>query len=296
MIKSTLEAFKDLKINKNTLSIDQKKFLNSQGYLILKPSKFVSKNLKKISKIINKLIISEGDKGEWEGKKKFYKSGKKFETNCDRLGNLIEKNLIFGKLILIPEVLAAAYEVIRGNIKVGGLNFRNPHAGYGEQSIHVDALPRKSKNERFHGVVCFLSLDDSTINNGATRIIPRSHKKIGWPDEYIKTEKRQKNEIRTIVKAGSIVVMNLNTWHAGAKNISGKKRRTIFIQIKRRNEDQLLNYKKYLSKKTKKNLDEVQSYLLGIRNEDRHQLIDSYSIGQYYRAKFKKDRNAVNSK
>ena len=254
MIKSTLAAFKNLEINNNTLSRDQKKFLKNQGYLILKPSKFVSENLNKIRKTIDKLILEEGDRGGWEGKEKFYKKGKKFEENCDRLGNLVDKDLIFGKLILIPEVLAAAYEVIRGDLKVGGLNFRNPHAGYGEQSIHIDALPRKSKKEKFHGVVCFLSLDNSSISNGATRIIPKTHKKIGWPDEYIKTEKRQKNEIRTTVKAGSIVIMNLNTWHAGAKNISGKKRRTIFIQIKRRKEEQLLNYKKYISAKTKKKL------------------------------------------
>lgn len=296
MIKSTLAAFKNLEINNNTLSRDQKKFLKNQGYLILKPSKFVSENLNKIRKTIDKLILEEGDRGGWEGKEKFYKKGKKFEKNCDRLGNLVDKNLIFGKLILIPEVLAAAYEVIQGDLKVGGLNFRNPHAGYGEQSIHIDALPRKSKKEKFHGVVCFLSLDNSSISNGATRIIPKTHKKIGWPDEYIKTEKRQKNEIRTTVKAGSIVIMNLNTWHAGAKNISGKKRRTIFIQIKRRKEEQLLNYKKYISTKTKKNLSEVQKYLLGIRDIDPKQKIDSYSIGQHYRAKFKKDRNSLSIK
>ena len=80
----------------------------------------------------------------------------------------------------------------------------------------------------------------------------KTHKKTGWPDEYIKTEKRQKNEIRTTVKAGSIVIMNLNTWHAEAKNISGKKRRTIFIQIKRRKEEQLLNYKNISVLKLKK--------------------------------------------
>lgn len=296
MITSTLKAFKSLNIDKNTLSTKQKSFLKKEGYLILKPSKFVRENLNNLKKIINNLILLEGDRGGWEGKEKYYKKGKKFEENCDRLGNLIDKNLIFGKLILIPEVLAAAHEVIRGDLKVGGLNFRNPHAGYGEQSIHIDALPRKSKREKFHGVVCFLSLDDSNISNGATRIIPKTHKKLGWPDDYIKTEIRQKNEIRTTVKAGSIVVMNLNTWHAGAKNISGKKRRTIFIQIKRRNEEQLLNYKKYISSNTKKKLSDVQKYLLGIRKIDKKQKIDSYSIGQQYRAKFKKDRNSLNLK
>ena len=73
----------------------------------------------------------------------------------------------------------------------------------------------------------------STKDNGATRIIPKTHKKTGWPDDYIDTNKIQKNEIRAEAKAGSIVILNLNTWHAGAKNINGKPRKTIFIQIKK---------------------------------------------------------------
>lgn len=293
MIKNTSEAFKVLKIQNNCLTLNQKNFLNDNGYLILKPSKFILENLNKIRKIIDKLVKKEGERGGWEGKEKYYNKGKKFEPNCDRLGNLIDKDLIFGKIFLIPEVLAAAREVIKDEIKVGGLNYRNPHKGFGEQPIHIDALPRKSKKDKFYGVVCFFSLDKTTIKNGATRIIPKTHKKIGWPDDFINVNLRNKQEIRTEVSAGSIVVMNLNTWHAGAKNISGKKRRTIFIQIKNRNEDQLLFYKKYLSPKTKKKLNEVQKYLLGIRKIDKNQKEDSYSIGSIYRKKFKKDRGTI---
>ena len=60
-------------------------------------------------------------------------------------------------------------------------------------------------------------------------------------------------------------MFNLNTWHAGAENTNGKPRKTIFIQIKKRDEGQLLNYKKFLSKKTKMKLNEAQKYLLAIR-------------------------------
>ena len=189
-------------------------------------------------------------------KKNIIKKGKYFETNCDRLGNLIEKDLIFGELIKIPEILCAAHEVIQDELKVGGLNFRNPHKGYGEQAIHIDGIPRQSTKEKFHGVVCYIYLDNATKENGATRIIPKTHKKIGWPDDYINTNERHKDEIRVETEAGSIVVFNLNTWHAGAENTNGKPRKTIFIQIKKRDEGQLLNYKKFLSKKTKMKLNE----------------------------------------
>ena len=69
--------------------------------------------------------------------------------------------------------------------------------------------------------------------------------KNGWPDNYINTNEQQKNEIRAETEAGSIVILNLNTWHAGAKNENGKPRKTIFIQIKNRDEGQLLNYKNF---------------------------------------------------
>ena len=123
-----------------------------------------------------------------------------------------------------------------------------------------------------------------------TIIIPNTHKKIGWPDNYINTNERKKNEIRAIAEAGSIVAFNLNTWHAGAKNINGKPRKTIFIQIKKRDQEQLLNYKKFLSQETKKKLNECQKYLLSIRDIDPTQKEDSVSIGNFYKKQFGKDR------
>ena len=292
-IGNTKELFKNLGTSKTVLSEKQRSFLNEKGYLILKPTKFILENLKKMNEITNSLIKSEGEKGGWEGKEKNYKKGKLFENNCDRLGNLIDKDPVFGKIILIPEILSAAYEVIQDDIKVGGLNFRNPHKGFGEQALHIDCLPRKHEEEKFHGVVCYIYLDDSKKENGATRIIPESHRKLGWPDDYIDTNIEHKDEIRAVTEAGSIVILNLNTWHAGAKNINGEPRKTIFVQIKNREEGQLLNYKKFLSTKTKTNLNEAQKYLLAVRDIDPTQQEDSVSVGQIYRDQFGKDRGAI---
>ena len=292
-IKNTEDLFKKLDIDQKTLSNEQKKFIADNGYLIIPPSKFIKENLSLLQNITSDLIIKEGDKGGWEGKEQYYKKGKYFETNADRLGNLIEKDIIFGKLILIPEILAAAYEVIQTDIKVGGLNFRNPHKGHGEQAIHIDGRPRKNLSDSFAGVVVYIYLDESKIENGATRVIPGTHKKLGWPDYHINTNVRHKDEVRTSLPAGSAVVLNLNTWHAGAKNISGEARKTIFVQIKRREEGQLLNNKKFLSKKTKEKLNEEQKYLLGIRDTDPTQTEDSVSVGATYTEEFGKSRGDI---
>jgi hypothetical protein len=292
-VDNTKDLFNNLKINENTLSRNQKNFINENGFLVLPPPEFIKKNLKKLNKISSELINLEGIKGGWEGKEENYKEGKPFEPNADRLGNLIEKNLIFAELITIPEILAASHEVIKGDLKVGGLNLRNPHKNFGNQALHIDCFPRQKLDEPFSGVVCYIYLDESTIENGATKIIPKTHKKLGWPDDHIKTAAKHEKEFRAVVEAGSVIVLNLNTWHGGATNKNGNPRKTIFIQIKRREEQQLLNYKKYLSDRTKKKLNENQKYLLAVRENDPIQKENSYSVGKEYRKIFGKDRGTI---
>jgi len=290
-VKNTRQLFDKLNISKKTLSRQQKNSINNKGFVVIPPTKYILKNLKKLNDVTKKLIKTEGYKGGWEGKEKYYKKGKFFEKGANRLGNLLNKHKVFRDLMLIPEILAASYEVIKSDIKVCGFNLREPLKGFGYQSIHIDWVPREKKNDSFAGVVCYIYLNKSTLSNGATRIIPGSHKKLGWPDEYIDTFKSYKNEYRAVVPAGTIVVANLNIWHAGAKNISGKPRKTIFIQIRRRNQQQLINFKKYLSKKTKREMNEYHSYLLGIRKRDKTQKINSIGPGSIYRKRFGKDRD-----
>jgi len=294
-IKDTQHLFKIMNISDNILSKKQKNSINNEGYLLIPPTEFILKNLKLLNEVTDSLIKNEGLKGGWEGKEQNnnYGKGLPFEPGANRLGNLIEKHPIFKNLILIPEILAIAYEVIKSDIKVGGLNFRNPLQGHGRQAYHIDWLPREKNSQPFFGIVCGILLDDSTEDNGATRIIPGSHKKLGWPDQYIDTGKIHEDEIKAEVKAGSIVVFNLNTWHAGATNINGKPRKTIYIQIKRREELQLLNYKKYLKEKTKKELNEPLRYLLGVRECDATQKELTAGPGNYYRKQFGKDRGAL---
>ena len=248
-IKDTKHLFRVLGISNKTLTSEQKKSLNKNGFAIFAPTKNILDKLKKLKNISKKLIKKEGKKGGWEGKEKYYKKGKLFDEGANRLGNLIEKNKIYRDIILVPEILASAYEVIKHDIKLGGFDLRDPFKNKGEQGIHIDWLPRKNKRDSFNGVVCFIYLDDVNLKNGPTRIIPRSHKVLGWPNEHIDKFKIHKDEVKITGPAGTFVVMNLNLWHAGSKNISGNSRKALFLDIRRRNLSQLLNFKKYLSKK-----------------------------------------------
>jgi len=294
IINNTKELFKELSITKNTLSQKQKHDLHNKGFLIIPPTLFMKKNIKLLKKITKQLIKKEGNKGGWEGKEKYYKKGKLFEKGTNRLGNLINKHKVFQEMITIPEILAATYEIVGSDIKIAGANLRSPLKSSGRQKIHMDWKPRKNKKESFAGVVCFMFIDDANKKNGALRLIPGSHKKIGWPEKHIDVNKTNKKEIRAEVCAGTIIVANLNLWHGGAENFSGKERKMIMINIKKRKLPQLINYKKFLSLKTKKNLTETQKYLLAVRKSDLTQKSDSIGVGKYYKNDFYLDKNKNN--
>jgi len=275
MIDSTPSLLKKINVKNIELDLKHKKDLDDLGYCVFDNIPEIHSNLKKLNEEANKLIKQEGSLGGWEGKMQHYKPGKKFEDGADRLGALVDKSDVFRKLILIPELLLSAYYVVKEDIKLCGFNLRNPHKGRGEQNIHIDGFARKNLNDPFAGIVAFLYLDDSNLDNGAMRIIPGTHNKIGYPDDHIDITKKNVNEKRLIVKAGTLVVANLNLWHAGAKNLNGKSRKVIMINIKKRSYDQLLNYKKFLSKNVKDKLTEEQKYILAVRDVDKDQLVDS---------------------
>ena len=68
-----------------------------------------------------------------------------------------------------------------------------------------------------------LMLDDFTPQNGATYLMPGSHRFAEKPAEeaFYKTAKQ------ALGKAGSILVFNYNTWHAGGNNQTNRARRSL---------------------------------------------------------------------
>jgi hypothetical protein len=291
MLNKTSEILESINSDKLFLDDEQKKKLDINGYLVFENSNYMKTNLVTLQKISRELIDKEGDKGGWEGKEKYFKEGKKFESGAQRLGGLVGKHKVFLGLITMPEILNSAYHVVKDEIKICGLNLRNPVKDMGEQSVHIDGFPRTGAKEDYAGIVAFIYLDDCKVSNGAMRLIPKSHTILGWPDDHVDINQKHPNEIRIIVKAGTIVVANLNIWHAGAKNISGNSRRVIMMNIKNRKYDQLLNYKKFLDNDQTISLSEEEKYLLAVRAEDSDQKIDSGGSANELRREYLAKKN-----
>ena len=81
--------------------------------------------------------------------------------------------------------------------------------------------------------------------------------------------------------------MDANLWHSGTTNINGKRRRVLFLDIRRRETPQLLNQRIYLDEIMQKKLTDIQKFLLGLGDNDTIFEDRVHTAGNLYRKQFK---------
>lgn len=276
----------DLVIDDNVLTDSQRRAIDAEGLVILPPNPALARRLEDARHTVDELLAAEGSRAGWEGKEQYFAPGKPFEPGANRLGNLVDKMTLAADLIVLPELLAVAGRVLGDAFKVGSVLMREPLKDHGHQALHIDWLPRETATDPFGGIVAQFVLDDVQTANGAMRYVPGSHRHLGWPDDHIDIHAPHPGERRAEAPAGSLIVMNLNLWHAGAMNATGERRRSVFVNIRRRDLPQLLNQKMYLSPATIERLTPVQRYLLAVRPEDATQVEKSVGPNDRYRERF----------
>ena len=270
---NTISALQDLNVKHNSLSEKNIEDLNERGYcLITKTDSEWKKNgidINLISKVIDELIEKEGWKGGWDNIKHLMKKGHHPEAGAQRLNNLIRKHKCFRKIFTIPETLEASKLLIKSDIALSQVILRMPLPGKGDQPWHVDWIPRRKKSDPIRSVLSSLLLDDFTKENGATRVIPGSHKFLKEPaDEgYFYQDHPDQKYIEA--PKGSLLIYDINLWHRGSKCLNGKKRRHLNINYRDRKIWQQINFKKELPDELKNNFSMAEKYLLKIRPEDR---------------------------
>jgi ectoine hydroxylase-related dioxygenase (phytanoyl-CoA dioxygenase family) len=108
--------------------------------------------------------------------------------------------------------------------------------------IHVDQ-PRKLQGYETNADVMML-LDDFTADNGATWILPGSHRTREAP----KSEHFFANAKRAIAPAGSLVYLNPRVWHSGGQNQTDEWRHSITLNMCRPYMKQRLDIPKIMAK------------------------------------------------
>ena len=289
MTNSIEKILKELKYEFTERDLENAKKFNELGYCIISKSELLHNNLDNYRKIIDELITKESWRGGWEGKEEYMKYGKIFQTGAHRLGNLLNKNNLFLKLLFEKNILKIISIVMENNFKIGGLDMREPVQGKGLQDFHMDWIPKKNQNDKVQNIVAMLYLDESNKNNGALRIIPKSHKITGWINENLSDLTHHPDEIIIEVKEGSILLFDGNLWHSGTKNINGKRRRVLYIDFRRKEIPQLLNQRIYLDENTQSELTINEKFILGMSEDDLIFEDRVHTAGNVYRKQFKTD-------
>ena len=199
---------------------------------------------------IEELILKEGENAGSElFDSKYIRHPK--EAGADRLADLVNKGSIFDQFYTNAKVLAAVDAVLGDHYKLSSLNYRAAKPGQGLQKLHVDYGNTVPDGEYKVCNTIWL-LDDFTENNGATRIVPGTHKSKVLPQDAMDDPNQpHPEEIKIIAPAGSVFIFNSHVWHGGTTNHTKNYRRSIHSYFCATDQPQQLDQRDYITEETK---------------------------------------------
>ncbi|HSB23427.1 MAG TPA: phytanoyl-CoA dioxygenase family protein, partial [Burkholderiaceae bacterium] len=205
--------------------------LDSDGYVIipsLLPPSQVQAIKEALSPYLQRQLMGRND---FEG------------YDSERVYALLAKSPVFGELAAHPLVLDVCEAILGPNFMLSACLAINSHPGENAQPLHFDDSFYKVPRPRpAYGVSAFWAIDDFTDTNGATEIIPGSHK---WGDaerpegtgfyeafvngKHVPVVDHPGLE-KVIMPAGSLMLTPGTLWHRGGANRSNASRLAITPQ------------------------------------------------------------------
>lgn len=248
------QALAHLGVSEQILSSDEKRFLDVNGYLPLH-NILSADQIEAITTRLAQLAAEEGDKAGLEVHQ---------EKGTIRLSNLVNKGEIFEICFTHPRVLAAIAHVLKGNLKLSSLNARAALPGEGLQSLHVDWRGAVEPGD-YHVCNSIWLLDDFTIENGATRVVPGSQNWGKTPQQMMSNAMDpHPEEVVLVAPAGTVVIFNSHTWHGGTLNRSNRPRRALHSYFCDRAQKQQTDQRASLSPETVQRLGDAARVVLDI--------------------------------
>jgi len=241
-------ALTQLGVSSDLLSLEEKSFLDTNGYLNLGPI-LSNQALESIRKRVAALLLAEGEAGGKELRESVFVRNK-IDEGTERLSDLVNKGAEFDIFYTHPRVLAAISHVLGNNIKLSSLNYRAAIPGAGLQKLHAD-YPESVPAGDYRVCNSIWLLDDFSEKNGATRIVPGTHRHQQLPQDVMEDPmKSHPDEIILEAPAGSVVIFNSHVWHGGTTNHTSNPRRAIHSYFCRRDQPQQINQKTYILPET----------------------------------------------
>ncbi len=139
----------------------------------------------------------------------------------------------FACCIKHPRVMSAVGALLDDDLVLLALKGREPPQGHGRQGLHTD-FPQIVEPARQMLVNVFWILDDMDGANGATRLVPGSHRFRELPrSTWAQPHGRHPQEQTLAAQAGDAIVFSAHLWHGGSLNFSGARRRVAIAQFGR---------------------------------------------------------------
>jgi ectoine hydroxylase-related dioxygenase (phytanoyl-CoA dioxygenase family) len=136
-------------------------------------------------------------------------------TRTRRLFNLLSRDPLFAEVVLHLSVLPIVEQVLDPGCLLSSLTAIEMQPGQAAQPFHSDdgsiPLPRPHVPV---ACVAIWALTDFTLDNGATRVVPGSHRF----ERIAKRGEAPEDVIEAVMPAGSVLVYNGSLWHGGGPN------------------------------------------------------------------------------
>jgi phytanoyl-CoA dioxygenase PhyH len=139
-----------------------------------------------------------------------------------RVSDFVNRGSEFDDLYVFPPLLQACCHVIGRPFKLSSFHARTLRPGAPVEELHVD-VRRDSADWPLLGFI--LMVDDFRPDNGATRLVPHSHRWPGTPADSVSDLRADHaDQVLACGPAGSILVFNGSVWHGHTANASGPRR------------------------------------------------------------------------
>ncbi|MFP5261274.1 MAG: phytanoyl-CoA dioxygenase family protein [Blastocatellia bacterium] len=212
------DALSRLGVTAATLGPGEKRALDEQGYLLLRDA--IDKGWLEQLRAAFEQVSSRQSHASAER-----------QSGTRHLKDLVNEGDVFRGIYTHGKLLAATHHVLGRSFSLFQLHGRDPLPGYGQQGLHTDWRPR-SPREPFNIVTAIWLLDDFTPANGATRLVPGTHRLAGQvPKTMADPASRHPDQIQVSAGAGSVIIFNGHVWHSGMRNDSRGPRRVLQCQL-----------------------------------------------------------------
>jgi len=229
--------------------------LSEEGFVVL-PNMADSETLLMLRTAFDDLVTSEGENAAHEHHQ---------EAGVHRIANLVNKGRIFKNAWCHPLILSCCSHMFGRPFKLSSINGREALLGGGHQPLHSDWKGERGPVDSAHSCNALWAVDGLTIRNGGPRLVPGSNRIAGRPENFMDDpHEAHPEEIVATAPAGSVVMINAHTWHAGTTNQSGERRRVLHALYTAREHDQQQNQQRWVTDESRAWLSAEQRWLLDV--------------------------------